>query len=190
MRSRTGTQVLAGIVILAVVLALFYALLSNSRITAGIRLVEKSGGAVGVSSSLLGCPTQVTFRISGQQPLLSDDSLARIIELLPCIENLDISGTLITDKGLSAIRGLSGLEVLDISATPISNNGIAVLADLPEIRDLNLEGTQIDDGSVQYLKNMSRLKQLRIKDTGLSTSGLSMLRQALPMTNIIDSPTQ
>jgi hypothetical protein len=62
---------------------------------------------------------------------------------LEFLRGLDVSGSHISDQGLSHLWPLQSLRRLDLSDTPITRHGLQVLRGLRQLRWLNLAGTAV-----------------------------------------------
>jgi hypothetical protein len=68
------------------------------------------------------------------------------------LQYLQLSGTRVTNAGLSHLRGLTGLRVLWLYDTPISDAGLVHLQELTGLRVLNLRSTLVSPGAVDALQ--------------------------------------
>lgn len=68
------------------------------------------------------------------------------------LQYLQLSGTRVTNVGLSYLRGLTGLRVLWLYDTRISDAGLGHLQGLTGLRVLNLRSTLVSPGSVDALQ--------------------------------------
>ena len=79
------------------------------------------------------------------------DGVAPTIGRLTRLEELDLSGSDLTDAGVRSLAGLTRLETLDLSRTHITDAGLKSVADLPRLRELRLDGTQISNEAASAL---------------------------------------
>jgi hypothetical protein len=115
---------------------------------------------------------------------------------------LDLYGTSITDAGLLALKGLSGLECLRMGQTAITGAGldrtlpgltglkslrvqknpkigdaqIATIGRLTKLEDLNLWGTAITDQGLRNLSGLTELRVLNLGATPVTDAGLEALK--------------
>jgi hypothetical protein len=68
------------------------------------------------------------------------------------LQYLQLSGTRVTNAGLSHLRGLTGLRVLWLYDTPISDAGLVHLQGLSGLRVLNLRSTLVSPAAVDALQ--------------------------------------
>ena len=139
-----------------------------------------------------------------------DESLEAIAKI-STLENLDLRGCAVTDKGLGLLEGLqrlksiklsgksgqtkvtdqgvaslakiSSLKVIALDFLPVTDQGLSALAPLVGMKELYLAGTDLSDDSVQTVKQFSGLTKLRLAATGLTSSGL---KQLLPVNSLVE----
>jgi serine/threonine protein kinase len=100
-------------------------------------------------------------------------------------ERIDIpSEAKITDAGLSAIAGLTGLRILVLADTPIGNGAVEHIESCIGLTDLHLNDTKIGDDGVVRLKSLSKLRALSLANTGVSNRGVAALRDLKELENL------
>lgn len=107
-----------------------------------------------------------------------DAHLQDLVPLSRQITWLDLSGTGVTDEGLSVIAGMANLTRLNLAHTPVSGSGLHHLGKLKYLEYLNLYGTRVDDESVQTLAALESLQALYLWQTRVTAEGIERLRQA------------
>lgn len=133
------------------------------------------------------------------------DVLLEAIQNCQKIRELHISGSDLTDTGLSFVSGLHDLESLDASDTAITGRGLNYLKPLIKLRELQIEDTEIGDIGFSYLSNLKHLEELytscskvtdegllflsdlsNLKDLSLSGANISLvgIEHLLPLTNL------
>lgn len=95
-----------------------------------------------------------------------------LLESLPSLRELDVSGEQRTDSGLwsvsvtdfniEAIARLRRLEALDLGETDISDRGVARLAELKDLRELDLSGTRVTGKGIAALAKLPELRHLKL----------------------------
>ena len=114
---------------------------------------------------------------------------------------LDITWSLVEDKGLESIAGMTklrefwakdtrmsdktlkllanmpDLEDVDIGGTRITGRGLAALAGLKHIRKLDILGADVDDAALDALAGMQELESLNLYRTKVSNAGLEKLKR-------------
>lgn len=142
------THLMALIGIAAVWLAIARWDWSSTQTTQGLkkqieRRIQKIVGAgrVHLNQSLL---------IQVQRPTFNDDDLRLLMserESLKAVNShffyLDLSGTQVTDGGLTALNKCHSLEFLILDNTVVSPDGLKVIDVLPELQILGLANTQV-----------------------------------------------
>ena len=82
---------------------------------------------------------------------------------LSVLKELDLSGTKVTDGGLSNLAACRQLQWLSLSNTQITDSGLSNLAACRQLRALELVGTKITDAG---LANLAPLNKLQVLDVG------------------------
>lgn len=77
-----------------------------------------------------------------------------------------------TDSVIEQVTQLGRVEELDLSGTAITNAGLARLAELDELRVLDLSNTAVSDEGLEYLAKLTSLVELTLSDTRVSDEGL------------------
>jgi len=108
------------------------------------------------------------------------DEAAEWLTRLPAVEQVDLSGTKITDGGVAKLSAISRLEFLNLSQTPIGNASLSKLARLPKLQYLVLNGTRISDQGLDELSNYPALKGVSLTETEVTPEGVASLRKRLP----------
>jgi hypothetical protein len=71
------------------------------------------------------------------------------------LERLDLSGSSVTDAGLSQLKALTRLQTLELGGTDVGDNGMANLEGLQALRTLRLDGTRVGDVGLMHLKGLA-----------------------------------
>lgn len=108
----------------------------------------------------------------------SDQTLALLSGLEPCLYELNLSGTAITDAGIKSLAPFDRLERINLSRTAITDAGITELARIPRLSSLNLHNTVITDAAIDAMSGMPSLRRAYLWRTGMTESGLAKLAQA------------
>ncbi len=130
------------------------------------------------------------------QSAFGDADCAALSHAAP-LHYLNLSGTLVTDRGLAAFGEMPGLkvlalgdqftkaalatvvrfhdlEILDLRATSISDDGLASLASLHSLRRLEL-GPAVTDTGLRALSPLHKLRHLDLSQTQMTDAGVSTL---------------
>jgi Leucine-rich repeat (LRR) protein len=91
---------------------------------------------------------------------------------LPHLRHLQLSGSRVTDDGLTSLGGLTRLEHLDFGGAPITGRGFAHLRRLKQLRKLWLCGSPIRDEHLTHLAASPELETLNLRETQVSDAGM------------------
>lgn len=103
------------------------------------------------------------------------DDAAITPELRELVRQLSLEGTAVTDAGLAAIAGLTGLQALSLYGTKVSNAGLASLAGLTALETLWLSRTQVRDAGLASQAGLTELQRLYLIGTQVTDVGLASL---------------
>lgn len=88
--------------------------------------------------------------ISVKRLSFNDDDLKAVLQLTDQlnqadapITNLDLSGTIITDDGVSSLASLDSLKYCFLDRTPLSDTSIAVFEQLPKLKLVSVRATRV-----------------------------------------------
>lgn len=149
-----------------------------------VELVQRLGGDVrfrpasGLSALLrrflaIDVPGTIDFVNLRMQPV-TDDELSRILES-PTLRLLDVSGSLVTDKGVKQLGTQNQLESLGLSGTQITDASVQQLASLKRLKFLDLSSTRVTGGGIQTLGGLKQLRTLRLESTRTSDECLALI---------------
>ena len=94
---------------------------------------------------------------------------------------LRLNDTQVGDDGLKhLISGLTNLRQLNVSNTLVSDKGLKHLNGLTNPHILLLENTQISDGGLKHLCGLKTLSLLSLENTQVTKEGVIELQKALP----------
>jgi hypothetical protein len=144
----------------------------------------------------------VTYvRLYGEQ---FDDVSLRAACRLPCLEELIVVNTSVTDAGAEDLRQLTNLRSLDLrlnritnrplrhigemsklrklwlamrlSPVPLRDEDMAFLARLTKLEDLMLPGACLTDDWLVYITNLKNLRSVQLYDMALTANGVNHLK--------------
>ncbi len=138
----------------------------------GIRAAGGYAGPVSADSELV----HVNFAIIGKS--CTDQTLALLHGLEPCLYELNVSGTAVTDASLKGMGSFEHLERVNLSRTAVTDAGVKELASVPHLSSLNLFNTKVTDATVDVMSGMASLKRAFVWRTGMTADGLARLAQA------------
>jgi len=100
------------------------------------------------------------------------------------VDELNLSGTHISDAGLKEVAKLKNLSVLYLHSNPITDAGLKELTKLKQLERLLLVDTQISDKGLKELAKLERLILLQLNYTKVTKAGMTELKKSLPKCNI------
>ncbi len=106
----------------------------------------------------------------GDQGLLQLKSLTGLEEL-----NLRYA-ELITDEGMSAVKGWKQLRRIDLRATKVTDTTLGYLGGIATLESIDVGFSQITDNGIELLTTLPRLKQLTLGGNKLTDTGMQALR--------------
>ncbi len=140
-------------------------------------------GGIAVSLAEDRPEVQVNLRVA--EPTFTDDDLALLAGLEPCLTRLDLSRTTVTDAGLQQLLPFTKLVRLRLDDTAITDAGVETLTALEGLTWLNLIGTRVTDSAVEAIARLPRLKQVYLWKTDLTASGRAHLRRLRPDIEVV-----
>ncbi len=137
---------------------------------------------------------QVTSLTLADMPC-TDATLAvfPIAKLAPTLENLDLSGAVVSDQGLKHLARLTNLRILILpekSVAPLNGSGLVYLKALTRLEALGLANTAVTDAGLANLKGLTALKALDLRSTRVTGTGFDDFRgfTNLQILNLDDTP--
>jgi len=98
---------------------------------------------------------------------------ARITEKDGKVTQIDLTNSLITDKDMELLSGMSSLEHLSLNGCRnLTDDGLVYLRPLPQLQGLALERTNVTDAGMVHLKGLTKLGFLSLNWTNVGDSGL------------------
>ena len=103
---------------------------------------------------------------------VTDFNVGNIADL-SALKVLDLSGTAISDRGVTELARLRNLEALDLSRTKVTAKGLAALGRIETLRHLKLaQSAGVDDTVLVTCQNFERLEVLELQETRITFEGL------------------
>lgn len=113
------------------------------------------------------------LRLSLADGPTSDEDLAAL-RRLPAIEIFDLSGTRITDQGLSQLPLIWRLADLDLARTRVTGDGLPSLRRFTFLGRLDLSDTELTNEGLRNLRGLS-VRIVALDDTSITDQGLAGL---------------
>ncbi len=110
------------------------------------RVTAECGGAV---ASYGGHDSNITYLVFSSLP--KAEGLKHLNEL-PMLDNLNFTGTQLTDAGLVHLETLTNLRYLDFTGTQVSDTGLVHLETLMNLHGVDLTATQVTPEGVKKLQ--------------------------------------
>ena len=124
---------------------------------------------------------------------IGDAGIVHLTEFakLQKLQELHLSNTQVTAKGLLQLQKLKCLSKLGLVEVPFGNEGASGIAKVSELEFLNIEATGIGDAGLMKLAALSKLRKLHAaRNPGITQAGIDKLAASLPQCNITwDGPT-
>jgi internalin A len=137
--------------------------------TAAVQRIEARGG----------------FVVRDRDGSISEASLARTwatdedlkyVAQIKTLKKLDLSFTLVTDKGIQELEQLRQLEDLSLeTAEALTDASMNYVKNIPALRRLNVRGVDITDVGMPAIAQMTGLRSLNLSHTMLEDVGLENL---------------
>lgn len=108
------------------------------------------------------------------------DAELELLEGLTALEDLDLSGTDVTDAGLVHLSDLENLRSLNLAdglmkPSNLTDEGLQHFKNLRQLEELVLSGAKITDAGLEQLAPLKNLKRLYLFDTRITDAGLEHL---------------
>src|SRR5882757_4747273 len=94
------------------------------------------------------------------------------------ISEVSLARTWATDEDLNYVAHVGTLKRLDLSFTLVTDKGIKELEQLRQLEDLNLETAEaLTDASMNYVKNIPTLRRLKVRGVDITDVGMPAIAQ-------------
>lgn len=114
------------------------------------------------------------------KPSATNKTLDALAGLEPSLVWLNLSGTAVTDEGLSKLAKFTQLRRLNLSLTGITAAGMRHLAGLKNLVVLNLYGSKVGDGAEEAIAALPSLKRIYLWQSAFTADGCSVLAGLRP----------
>ena len=114
-----------------------------------------------------------------------DDTQMAHLKKFKHIVALNLDDTIITDKSLPVIGGMTELTALRFNGTDITGSGFAALTNLNRLWNFNMGGINLKAGSMASLKGtLKHISDITCSRVGLTAVDLQTIGQMLSLTNL------
>ena len=96
------------------------------------------------------------------------DAALLLVDQLPRLAVLQLSGTAVTDQRLRSIAGCRSLSLLALSQTSIGDQGLVHLTRLSRLQRLFAAETSITSGGLEHIAKLRRLEILDLSKTKIA----------------------
>lgn len=139
----------------------------------GTDVADRFQKAVALSKNL----KRLTF--GRERPYPSEAHFARIADI-PSLKSLAIHGSDRGDAILRYVSNLSNLEELNLSLSGVSDRGMLSLIALPKLRSVDLGFTRVTDEGLRVLAGIPSLKKVDVGRTPVTPQGIALVRALRP----------
>lgn len=119
----------------------------------------------------------------GPQP--TDDDLIGTFNHFQDLEQIQLSGTLVTDRIVEGISKQRRLKMLWLCWTPVTDEGMAQLSQNRTVTHLFLDGTKITDRGVEEISKMTQIQTMSLANTEVTDASVDLLLK-MPSLRILD----
>ena len=106
---------------------------------------------------------------------LAIDDAMNVVNDLPWLRTLNLSGAGADDETVRQLVKLEGLTYLDLYGGAVTDESAPMLSSFRELTDLKLGKTQITDATCRELRKLPRLRTLDLSSTAVTDGGLTEL---------------
>jgi len=103
------------------------------------------------------------------------------------LTRLNVRGTKVTDTTLQHLSAVTKLESLDIGFAQITDVGLDLITSLPNLRELTIGGNKLTDNGLQPLRQLPGLTYLDLTGSQRTDSGLWSVSLSEPGLDAIDT---
>lgn len=105
------------------------------------------------------------------------DEGVRQLARMPQLQTLDLSGCLVTDRGLEVLRQLPRLRRFHLCwRRDMTDSGVAHLAGCDDLESVDLMGTHTGDGAIRAMAGKAKLRRFK-SGREVSDAGVALLHQ-------------
>lgn len=140
-----------------------------------LEALNVGGNKIGSQTCRRICKLPKLNRLRLEDSQVDDQDVMLVVAALPNLQELDLSVTGITDKGLAKLSSLKKLRSLSLCRTQTTDRGLSYLAKTASLTGLRLNDTKITDRGLVHLTGLKNLSELDLSGTGVTDQGLATL---------------
>ena len=167
--------------------------MDDVKLPDGIRITSASKTHVHANISELAIPDlpaltniHALFTVYFDGVGATDEKLKALTQLrftnLACVVFTDCP--LVTDKGIEALRKMSGMRKLNLLGAQATDASMDVLAGMERLQVVNLYRTRITNTGLARLQGLKELTDVDLRYTRVTSNGIESLRAALPNSKV------
>jgi hypothetical protein len=103
---------------------------------------------------------------------------------LASLEDLDLYGTAITDRGVESLRNLIALQKLNLLGADVSDASVQTLSRMPHLHELNLYRSHLSNVGLAKLAALKELSSLDVRYTRVTQASVDAFKAAQPQCSI------
>lgn len=107
--------------------------------------------------------------------------LARCVDLT----HLDLSESIVTDRGIEFLASMQGLQELKLRGTQVTGISLSKLFAFPYLKELDLSKCQVNDNDFSSIERLPPLKTIRLRGTSVTDACFEHLAK-IPTLTFID----
>lgn len=126
----------------------------------------------------------LAFTAVNAQAQFDDASLKHLEPVFAFLVDVDLSKTKVTSRGVQKLlANTPRLQRLNLSSTQIDETALTSVP--ASLEKLILYGTQITEAAIDVLSKHSQLKSVFLGNTSLSSTSITQIQDALPLTEVV-----
>lgn len=129
-----------------------------------------------------GIPAIMTLKVLKLDHTRIGNRTLQMLDRFPNLEELTLTGTLITDDGIAALAALPKLKKIRLSKTSISNAAVTELSKLKTLEEIDLSETAVSDSCITTLAELPALTKLNLYMTSISDEARAALSALTTLT--------
>jgi uncharacterized membrane protein len=121
---------------------------------------------------------EVDFALASEA--CGDEELALLAGLEPCLVELSLARSRVSDAGLARLADFRALRRLRLEHTEVGDAGLVYLVGLPALESLNLFATEVSAGALSVLAGLRPGARIYVGETALDDEALDELARRRP----------